>query len=121
MGSIEKCDNTVLLMLRHWGKERYMFLYLGGDVSVKKSDIIGIFDIDDVNTQKTTKEFLRTAEKRGRMILAGDDLPKSFLLTGEKKPERSQNSAVQVILCQLSVRSVYGRVCKDRAYEKEQV
>ena len=59
-----------------------MFLYLGGDVSVKKTDIIGIFDIDNVNTQKTTKEFLRAAEKSGRILLAGDDLPKSFLLTG---------------------------------------
>ena len=72
-----------------------MFLYLGGDVSVKKTDIIGIFDIDNVNTQKTTKEFLRAAEKSGRILLAGDDLPKSFLLTGEKGKKEN------VILCSI--------------------
>ena len=55
-----------------------MFLYLGAAVSVKKSDIIGIFDIDNVNTQKTTKDFLRGAEKEKKLILAADDLPKSF-------------------------------------------
>ena len=53
-----------------------MFLYLGGDISVRKSDIIGIFDIDNVNTQKTTKEFLRSAEKEGKLLLAGENLPK---------------------------------------------
>ena len=45
-----------------------MFLYLGAAVSVKKSDIIGIFDIDNVNTQKTTKDFLRGAEKEKKLI-----------------------------------------------------
>lgn len=88
-----------------------MFLYLGGDVSVKKSEIIGIFDIDNVNTQKTTKEFLRAAEKSGSLLLAGEDLPKSFLLNGKKGKKET------VILCRLSARSVYGRARRDEAYE----
>ncbi|MBS5725348.1 MAG: DUF370 domain-containing protein [Clostridiales bacterium] len=95
-----------------------MFLYLGGNISVKKSDIIGIFDIDNVNTQKTTKEFLHTAEKNGALLLVGDDLPKSFLLVGEKQDEHTKASKEQVFLCQLSARSLYGRACKESIYDK---
>ena len=98
-----------------------MFLYLGGNISVKKSDIIGIFDIDNVNTQKTTKEFLRSAEKEGKLLLAGENLPKSFLLTGEKKNVHAQNAKEQVILCQLSARSLYGRASRENIYQKEKI
>ena len=90
-----------------------MYLYLGGAVSVKKKDIIGIFDIDNVNTQKTTKEFLRNAEKNGRLLLAGEDLPKSFLLTRKKGNGKKES----VILCRLSARSIYGRARRNEAYE----
>ena len=96
-----------------------MFIYLGAGVSVKKSDIIGIFDIDNVNTQKTTKDFLRSAEKKKKIILAGDDLPKSFLLTGKPHSTRSNDSQQdQVILCKLSARSLCGRAGQRETYEK---
>ncbi len=95
-----------------------MFLYLGADVSVTKSDIIGIFDIDNVNTQKTTKEFLRFAEKEKKLILAGDDLPKSFLLTGKSRTARSRDTDERVILCKLSARSLCGRAGQQENYEK---
>ncbi len=95
-----------------------MFLYLGAAVSVKKSDIIGIFDIDNVNTQKTTKDFLRCAEKEKKLILAGDDLPKSFLLTGKSRTARSRGMDERVILCKLSARSLCGRAGQQENYEK---
>lgn len=95
-----------------------MFLYLGAAVSVKKSDIIGIFDIDNVNTQKTTKDFLRGAEKEKELILAGDDLPKSFLLTGKSRTARSSSTDERVILCKLSARSLSGRAGQRENYEK---
>ena len=95
-----------------------MFLYLGATVSVKKSDIIGIFDIDNVNTQKTTKDFLRGAEKEKKLILAGDDLPKSFLLTGKPRTARSSGTDERVILCKLSARSLSGRAGQQENYEK---
>ena len=95
-----------------------MFLYLGAGVSVKKSDIIGIFDIDNVNTQKTTKEFLRCAEKENKLILAVEDLPKSFLLTGKPHTAHPDDTQDRVILCKLSARSLCGRAEQQENYEK---
>lgn len=95
-----------------------MFLYLGGNISVKKSDVIGIFDIDNVNTQKTTKDFLHTAEQEGTLLLVGEDLPKSFLLVGEKQNAHTKTSKEQVFLCRLSARSLYGRACRESIYDK---
>ncbi len=96
-----------------------MFLYLGAGVSVKKSDIIGIFDIDNVNTQKTTKDFLRIAEKEHKLLLAGEDLPKSFLLTGRPHTGQiGQREEDRVILCKLSARSLCGRAEQQENYEK---
>ncbi len=111
-----KLENVIFRLL----KGLLMFLYLGAAVSVKKSDIIGIFDIDNVNTQKTTKEFLRTAEREKKLILAGEDLPKSFLLTGKPRTGRSRSSGEdQVILCKLSARSLCKRAEQQEEYEKE--
>ena len=42
-----------------------MYLHAGGNVLVRKKDIIGIFDIDNMNTEETMKNFLRKAEKKG--------------------------------------------------------
>lgn len=65
-----------------------MYLHAGGNILVRKKEIIGIFDIDNMNTEETMKEFLRRAEKNGKTSLAGDGLPKSFILAcgqdGEK-------------------------------------
>lgn len=77
-----------------------MFLHVGGDISVLTRDIIGIFDIDDEVTPKITRAFLKNAEKRGELILAGEDLPKSFVLTSGA--DLTQN----VILCKASARSL---------------
>ena len=43
-----------------------MFLRLGGKKSVRKRDIVGIFDIDDAFTPKDTQAFLRSAQDGGR-------------------------------------------------------
>ena len=57
-----------------------MFLRLGGNKSVRKRDIVGIFDIDDAFTPKDTQAFLRSAQDGG--FLSGSEvLPKSFVLT----------------------------------------
>lgn len=65
-----------------------MYLHAGGNVLVRKKDIIGIFDIDNMNTEETMKEFLRRAEKKGETCIAGDGLPKSFILAKSEKGER---------------------------------
>lgn len=65
-----------------------MYLHAGGNVIVRKKEIVGIFDIDNMNTEETMKDFLRRAEKKGRTSLAGDGLPKSFILLRGKDGER---------------------------------
>ena len=39
-----------------------MYLHLGGDVVVRSSDIIGIFDIENTSVSKLTKEYLGEQE-----------------------------------------------------------
>ncbi len=61
-----------------------MFLHGGGNKNLKKSEIIGIFDLDSASVGKKTKEFLRRTEKQGKTRNIGTGLPKSFLVTVSK-------------------------------------
>ena len=65
-----------------------MYLHAGGNTLIRKKEIIGIFDIDNMNTEETMKDFLRRAEKNGRTVLAGEGLPKSFILVFGEDGER---------------------------------
>ena len=65
-----------------------MYLHAGGNTLVRKKEIIGIFDIDNMNTEETMNEFLRNAERNGRTLLAGDGLPKSLILVKGKDGEK---------------------------------
>ena len=60
-----------------------MYLSLGSDMAVRDTSIIGIFDLDNTTCSKHTRAFLRLAEGNGQVVAAGEDLPKSFLLTSE--------------------------------------
>ena len=60
-----------------------MYLYLGGDIAVALRGLVGIFDLDTVTVSKHSRDFLRRAQRDGRVRDAGGgrDLPKSFVLT----------------------------------------
>lgn len=58
-----------------------MYLFLGGALAAKSSEIIGIFDMDTSTVKKVTRDFLNAAEKAGRTQYANDELPKSFIVT----------------------------------------
>lgn len=72
-----------------------MYLHLGKDTIVRKSDIIGIFDLDNSTVSKNTRDFLTKAEKNGKVINVSMELPKSFVLCREK-------NGFKVYICQLS-------------------
>ena len=72
-----------------------IYLHLGQNVVVPTSEILGIFDLDNTTGSKITRDFLKTAEKTGRIINISDDLPKSFVVCGE-------NENIRVYLSQLS-------------------
>jgi hypothetical protein len=57
-----------------------MFLHLGSEVRVKKSDIIGVFDLDSISVTQRGREFLRASQNRGEVTAVGVELPKSAVL-----------------------------------------
>ena len=59
-----------------------MYLNIGGDMAVRDTAIIGIFDLDKTSISGRTREFLAAAEKEGQVVPC-DDLPKAFVLTAE--------------------------------------
>ena len=60
-----------------------MYLHLGQNVMVPDDAVIGIFDLDNTTWSFRTRRFLERAEKEGRVITVGDDLPRSFVLARE--------------------------------------
>ncbi len=72
-----------------------MYLHLGKDTIVRKSDIIGVFDLDTSTVSKTTRDYLTNAEKSGKVINVSTELPKSFILCRE-------NNETKIYICQLS-------------------
>ena len=62
-----------------------MFLHLGQDTIITTEDIIGIFDLDTSTVMKSTRDFLAMMSKTKRVINVSYELPKSFVLTYDKK------------------------------------
>lgn len=58
-----------------------MFLHIGNDVVVRKSDIIAVFDMDNTTISRQSRDFLTKAQKNGKVIDICDDLPKSYVVT----------------------------------------
>lgn len=65
-----------------------MYVGIGGDMAVRDSSIIGIFDLDNTTTSRHTRRFLSEAEQHGVVIDVSGELPKSFVLTQELGMER---------------------------------
>ena len=74
-----------------------MYLHLGMDVVVRKSDIIGLFDLDNASQSHITREYLSRAEKNGLVTnVVNNELPRSFIVTvqgGEQRIYLSQITA----------------------------
>lgn len=62
-----------------------MYLHLGNNALVKTQDIIGIFDLDNTTVSSRTRAFLNKAEKSGKIVLTGSELPKSFVVASRGK------------------------------------
>ncbi len=72
-----------------------MYLHLGGETVVRKSEIIGIFDIENTSVSKDTRDFLSKISKNSRVVYASLEMPKSFVVAqscGEKTVYISQIS-----------------------------
>ena len=81
-----------------------MYLHLGSSVVIPQREILGIYDLDNASWSHITRSFLSTAEKEGRVVSVGDDLPKSFLVCEDRTGE------ITVYLSQLSSATLLKRV-----------
>ncbi len=57
-----------------------MYIHLGQETVVKKSDVIGIFDLDTATVSKKTRDYLARAEQNGDVVNVTYELPKSFVV-----------------------------------------
>jgi len=79
-----------------------MYLHIGNNRNVRKKSIIGIFDADTATVSTVTRKFLATAEKKGEVESATDEVPKSFVLYEE-------NDKCCICFSQLSTAALGGR------------
>ena len=61
-----------------------MYLHIGNGKSVKRRDIIGIFDLDTATVSKITKDFINKSQKKGSLTYFDSDLPRAFILLEEE-------------------------------------
>ena len=61
-----------------------MYLHLGKGTVVDDREIVGIFDLDITSQSYLTRQYLTAAEKNGQVVNAAEDIPKSFVVCGDK-------------------------------------
>ncbi len=72
-----------------------MYLHIGGGVTVKKKDVIGIFDLDSATVSKVTRKYISENQRLGNIKYDDSDLPRAFVLyeeSGEYKIRLSRIS-----------------------------
>ena len=57
-----------------------MYLYLGSDVVVDNSEILGRFDIERVTVDRYMKDYLNYWQKKGQIYYLSLDMPKSIIV-----------------------------------------
>ena len=80
-----------------------MFLHIGNGITVRQKKIIGIFDLDTASMSADTKKFLRNAEKKNILLdAANGEIPRSFILVGERRSITSSDEGLGVKLSLIS-------------------
>ena len=87
-----------------------MYLHVGNGKSVKKKDIIGIFDLDTATVSKITKSFINESQRRGEVEYLDSDLPRSFIL-------HDGRDGVRVRLSRISTQGLRIRIHSDVSEE----
>ena len=80
--------------IRRYGGRAYV--QLENNRWVKKNGIVAIVDLDRSTYSRVTRDFLSQREKDGRLIVASDGLPKSFVIYDDGRKEQSFLSALSV-------------------------
>lgn len=82
-----------------------MFVNLENEISIKKSEIIGIFNLDTASVSPVTKDFLKKAGADMKIVYASKRVPESFILSDNGFTE-------SVCMSSFAVDTVLGRVKK---------
>ena len=69
-------------------------MHIGNGKSVKRKDIIGIFDLDTATVSKITKDFINKSQKKGSVSYFDSDLPRAFILLSENGQTRVRLSRI---------------------------
>lgn len=86
-----------------------MYLHLGQNVIVHDREIIGIFDLEITSQSHRTRQYLTRAERNGQVTNVSEELPKSFVVCGERNQKRGQT----VYISQLSSQTLLRRSESD--------
>ena len=79
-----------------------MYVNIGGGFALRRADIVAVFDMDNATWPRITRDALALAEKRGEVINAAEDIPRSFIICVE-------NGVRKIYLSQLSSAAVARR------------
>ncbi len=85
-----------------------MYLHAGNNFMIREKNIIGIFDMDNATIGVDTKNFLKTAEKEGKLLSAVEELPKSIILY----LDNSKKNTHKICISQISSVSLCNRIRK---------
>ena len=84
-----------------------MYLHLGNGVVVRKSEVLGVFDLDNTSASHITRKYLSQAEKENRVVsVAEGELPKSFVVCATQ-------SGQKIYLCQLNSSTIGMRFARS--------
>ncbi len=65
-----------------------MYLFLGTDTTVRKKDVVGIFDLDTATISPVTRAFLSRSQKEKQVQSVNYELPKSFVVTADQNQKK---------------------------------
>ena len=80
-----------------------MFLHVGNNENIRKSSVIGIFDMDNATVSAVTRKYLNEKQREKLLWSVSYDIPKSFILYEE-------NKEYKICFSPLSASSLRGRL-----------
>ena len=86
-----------------------IYLHIGSDKLLRKSDVTGIFDLDKCSTSVRTRDFLRKKEKAGKVHTVSSELPVSFIV----------HKSGEVYLSPISAAALNGRMEEKGVFSEE--
>jgi hypothetical protein len=93
-----------------------MYLRIGQKDAVALRDVVGIFDMDNSTASYITRGTLAHCEKERKIVAAGSDLPRSFIICSPReKPEArrrhgdDKNRNTEIYISQVSSQTLQKR------------